>query len=1511
MKIWRIVTVGRQYVLMAAFLFGTSISSEATLTNLTIRTNSPYAWLASPVITNIPGAVYTVSNILATPAAAMSMPTISITNSNPLGTYYSLQNNSWPPLPGNFYPTLPIYELDVTNNIFIIDDRSVDYDAMQQLADAEAATNGSESFRLQANNLIIDTNSLWLEVPTNALPGSNLFNIVIHQTTTGDFYDVLTKTDLLLPSWTVENTVTGAVGNSTLVTISQNGRTNLFVRARTAFLPIYTQPMTQEVLAGDTVTFTVAAGGDNLFYQWTLNGTNIYGATGSSYTINNVQSTDAGDYAVIITSAAGTVSSQTAVLTVDAGTGNADSMTTLGQRQDYTFRSGVNYYIASTVQLYGSTTIEGGAVIKFDYTQAYPSLQVMGMLNCKGTPYNPSILTTIDDDSFGKAWSYGAPHPVVTGVPYLDLTEAGNQSISNLRFRFADEAIATPVGGQLDIWDSQFFQCDASVINEFGGTDRFHNVLFAGCYDAVAASANSFAITAEHVTADVTNFWDSSISPTSVGLTNSIILGNVIAASIQNTMVNPDLANFQTNGAGNYYLTCGSSLHQAGTTNVSAQLLNEFRNKTTYAPLAFPSQMQLSGNLTLFPQTPRYTNGVPDIGYYYDALDYTVAGMTNFGTITVEPGTAIGFREDLNINSYWGFVLRENSSFVSHGTPTRPNVFADAQGVQEQFEYACYADFVPDFESGDTNQPGPIMDFRFCDFYAAVGWYHVWAGNRSTGDFMASYNSVVNWTMRDCNLHCGQISLGEPDNGRFFGIPYTTIYGSGAVIWNNNLFDNVLINLQPTYDWYDGTVNVDLAFQARNNLFRNCGQFFILPVPASAGNWTLTDNLFDQVEFSQDPSLALDFDYNGYWPPTSVIHSGDTTQLQPTTTGDGSTNGLNEVVLSYAPPYTSGTFGDYYFSTLTPLYGKGSQTAGAAGLAQYTSSTNQTKEGATHTVNIGLHYIAALNEVPLDSDGDGVPDYMEDANGNGVVDANETDPNIAMTDGTTSDAYSTVYDDVDLSGNGLVGRIKKALNINPLSSSNPLTPKQVITGNEPDIVTFEVPISYDILTNIGEINLNVDGAYTSWQGCYRGTNGNCWLEWNTLYNLPGQRLLQANFNLKGMTPWGDIPDLTILKGNGSITAFDSKNILEFDPVNCDFSDSGATLYAKLSVTNVSYSIEVQSADGIHIKTILGSTSTDEINDSWNLTDDNLNTVTNEDVSFIYTITPVNTYTQFTPATPNDNPTTKKPKQKASKSGGIQDGDFTIACAYNNRHIALTAMWDCVEYGMVDPLISIAESGGTGSLNPYNSTFDNYTWYGDMDGYPGLLTSSNDAATLINNLTNLATRNFFMLGHGTTTDIGDGANPSQVDISKNQVADALGNGYSLTSNTIQRKHPYRFVFLYGCNTATLPEWSDAFGIRKTITINQANKGLAQAFIGWQGSPRSPGTDEQAWNDFSYALEAFSIAWMNNNNIEQCKALAQSPSLNWPFNKQFPAGTTNNSNFKLVTFGYPVLKRTGFD
>src|SRR5205807_5588039 len=66
-------------------------------------------------------------------------------------------------------------------------------------------------------------------------------------------------------------------------------------------------------------------------------------------------------------------------------------------------------------------------------------------------------------------------------------------------------------------------------------------------------------------------------------------------------------------------------------------------------------------------------------------------------------------------------------------------------------------------------------------------------------------------------------------------------------------------------------------------------------------------------------------------------------------------------------------------------------TAGQMGLFHYTSTTNALSKEGNSWLNPGYHYIALdANNNPLDSDGDGTPNYIEDANGNGSLDSGET-----------------------------------------------------------------------------------------------------------------------------------------------------------------------------------------------------------------------------------------------------------------------------------------------------------------------------------------------------------------------------------------------------------------------------------------------------------------------------------------------------------------------------------------
>ncbi|PYT96339.1 MAG: hypothetical protein DMG36_00620, partial [Acidobacteria bacterium] len=83
--------------------------------------------------------------------------------------------------------------------------------------------------------------------------------------------------------------------------------------------------------AGRTATFAVAASGTSpLTYQWRKNGTAISGATSSSYTTPATTSSDNGtQFTAVVSNSAGSVTSNTATLTVNSAAGLSLSPTSL------------------------------------------------------------------------------------------------------------------------------------------------------------------------------------------------------------------------------------------------------------------------------------------------------------------------------------------------------------------------------------------------------------------------------------------------------------------------------------------------------------------------------------------------------------------------------------------------------------------------------------------------------------------------------------------------------------------------------------------------------------------------------------------------------------------------------------------------------------------------------------------------------------------------------------------------------------------------------------------------------------------------------------------------------------------------------------------------------------------------------------------------------------------------------------------------------------------------------
>jgi hypothetical protein len=136
---------------------------------------------------------------------------------------------------------------------------------------------------------------------------------------------------------------------------------------------------------------------------------------------------------------------------------------------------------------------------------------------------------------------------------------------------------------------------------------------------------------------------------------------------------------------------------------------------------------------------------------------------------------------------------------------------------------------------------------------------------------------------------------------------------------------------------------------------------------------------FDGTTFAIDDPFGVNTNYADY--NYNAFLAG-VTQMSP--------EGTNNVVVTNSFNWQVSWLGSYYLTNSNALVDKGDRTADQLGLYHFTMLASQIKE-TNSVVDIGYHYVATdMNGNPLDYDGDGIPDYLEDANGNGVVDNGET-----------------------------------------------------------------------------------------------------------------------------------------------------------------------------------------------------------------------------------------------------------------------------------------------------------------------------------------------------------------------------------------------------------------------------------------------------------------------------------------------------------------------------------------
>ncbi len=626
----------------------------------------------------------------------------------------------------------------------------------------------------------------------------------------------------------------------------------------------------------------------------------------------------------------------------------ADYQLMASSTNNFVFTGEGTFYASGPVNLLGVTRIEGNAVLKIG-TASDAGISTTNIV-CETAPYSPFVVTAIDDNTVGETISGSTGNPATRyyGNIALDLSGAPSGAVlSNIRFSYLSNAVA---GAGVVLRDCQVLNCK----NAFASSSTapvLENVLLYRV-DKCLANTQAATVTGLHVTAhNVTNFLGNTTG--TINLTNCVFSAvNSWQCSTTGTnasvFLSDDSGVFQAVGGGLHYLAQDSPYRDAGSTNLPSDLLELLNRKTSYPPLVY-SNATINADLVLGPVVQRDTNQ-KDLGYLYDPLDYVFGGTHAYGNITFSPGTAVGW---FRTSSGWthaghGIHIGDQKTVKFDGRGDAPCHWVRSTTVQEGLNGLWTGGY----------GPGGITGWAWPDINNAP---------QLQGRFLRT------------SMLAGDGNHWRDDNGRLMVHVTDSEFLSGGMggyvssyFMTNCLFHRTFFGLAGG--------NTGVSVDIRSSTF--IGERFYISrsyaVPVS-----VRDCAFDCTTFPVTDSYAYntsvtDYDYNAFI-------SG-----QPILTNSGA----NIVLVTGSFDWQQSWLGNFYLPAGSSLIDAGSvDDASSVGMYHYTTLADQTKEGASR-LDIGYHYLATDGYGNLlDTDGDGVADYWEDFNGNGVVNSGETDWN--------------------------------------------------------------------------------------------------------------------------------------------------------------------------------------------------------------------------------------------------------------------------------------------------------------------------------------------------------------------------------------------------------------------------------------------------------------------------------------------------------------------------------------
>jgi sugar lactone lactonase YvrE len=590
---------------------------------------------------------------------------------------------------------------------------------------------------------------------------------------------------------------------------------------------IMVQPQDQTANQGQSATFSVlAAGSAPLAYQWLFYGTNLSGATASSYTCVNAQPSNDGPYSVVVSNSLGSVNSSNAMLTVivPPAITNPPQGLTINQGTSATFAVGASGTVPFAYQwLFNGGSIAAATGSSYTLANAQPA--------------NGGSYSVVVSNSAGSVTS--APPAILTVNP-----------------------VPTPPGISTQPQNQVVSQGSTASfsVTATGSTPFSYQWLFSG---ASLAGANAFSYAIAN--AQVTNAGSYSVIVTNAygSITSSLATLTVVLPPIINVQPTNQLASVSNTVSFTVGLSQGTSPTYQWRQN-GTPISGATQSSLTLAPILWGSAgtysvmvsnsagTQTSTGATLIVQQAAFTFSDGFESYSMGSLDNNTTGGPNTssanpwwgvnttvqgwvtnanGGVTPHGGLQMVGTSGVTKQDYLNLLYRMNAGQTYYGNFMCDWWFYDPfgsspHGATNSQEYLALCNYAPVSTTSDSSTFSTYNQRMSLGAYNGnTGYNYLYYQARiigGTGTF-GSGNSWYNTaTLRSVGWHHGRIVVGIPNAANYSPVSMyidnmtnaTVTSSSGGTNFGYNLIElNHDMSSSTGAGWYYD----DFTFRAAND----------------------------------------------------------------------------------------------------------------------------------------------------------------------------------------------------------------------------------------------------------------------------------------------------------------------------------------------------------------------------------------------------------------------------------------------------------------------------------------------------------------------------------------------------------------------------------------------------------------------------------------------------------------------------------------------------------------------